>query len=135
MNTIRKTVIILLHALVGWGVCGAIIFIGRSVTTQQTTFIIHAIAAPIVFGLITWSYFTRFAYTTPLQTAAIFLGVVLFMDGGIIAPLVEHSFAMFTSIDSILGTYIPLILIFTATFLVGKLTSRKLTDKPGNLPA
>ena len=28
MNTFRKTVIILLHALVGWGVCSAIIFIG-----------------------------------------------------------------------------------------------------------
>lgn len=125
MNTIRKTVIILLHALVGWGVCGAIIFIGRSVISMQTTLIIHAIAVPIVFGLIAWLYFTRFAYTTPLQTAGIFLGFVLFMDSGIIAPFVEKSFAMFTSNDSILGTYIPLILIVTATFLVGKLTSRK----------
>ena len=89
MNTIRKTVIILLHALVGWGVCSAIIFIGRSVTTMQTTLIIHAIAVPIVFGLIAWFYFTRFTYTTPLQTAAIFLGFIIFMDGGVVVETGE----------------------------------------------
>jgi len=122
MNTFRKTVIILLHALVGWGVCSAIIFIGRSVTTMQTTLIIHAIAVPIVFGLIAWFYFTRFTYTTPLQTAAIFLGFIIFMDGGIIAPFVEKSFEMFSSF---LGMWLPLILIFTVPFLVGSLVTRK----------
>jgi hypothetical protein len=122
MNAFRKTVIILLHALVGWGVCSAIIFIGRSVTSMQTTLIIHAVAVPVVFGLIAWFYFTRFAYTTPLQTGAIFLGFILFMDGGIIAPFVEKSFEMFSSI---LGMWVPLLLIFMAPFLVGTLVSRK----------
>ena len=122
MSTFRKTVVILLHALAGWGVCSAIIFIGRSVTTMQTTLIIHAIAVPVVFGLIVWLYFTRFAYTTPLQTAAIFLAFIVFMDGGIIAPFVEKSFEMFSSF---LGMWLPLILIFTVPFLVGSLITRK----------
>jgi hypothetical protein len=125
MKTIRKIVIILFHALVGWGVCGAIIFIGRSITSMKITLIIHAIAVPIVFGLITWLYFSKFAYTTPLQTAAIFLGIVIFMDGGIIAPFVEKSFAMFTSPDSFLGTWIPFFLIFMTTFIVGSMVVRK----------
>jgi len=131
MNAFRKIIIILLHSLVGWAVCSAIIFIGRSVTTMETTFTIHAIAVPIVFGLIAWLYFGKFAYTTPLQTAAIFVGFVLLMDGGIIAPFVEKSSAMFTSILSILGMWIPLVEIFMATFLVGKLASRKTSLSAG----
>jgi hypothetical protein len=85
-------------------------------TSMQTTLIVHAIAAPIIFGVIAWVYFTKFGYTTPFQTAAIFLGFVLLMDGGVIAPFVEKSFAMFASI---LGTWIPFVLIFVSTYLVG----------------
>jgi hypothetical protein len=119
---VKKIIIILVFALIGWGLCGAIIGIGRSVTSMDNTLIIHAVGAPIIFAALSWLYFARFHFTTPLQTAAIFLGVVILMDAGVIAPFAEKSYAMFTSI---LGTWIPFALIFSSTLLVGLIMPRK----------
>ncbi len=44
-------VIILVFAFVGWAICGAIMGIGRAVTSLENTLIIHAVGAPIVFGI------------------------------------------------------------------------------------
>jgi hypothetical protein len=116
MRMVKKYLPVLLFALLGWGCCAAVIGIGRSVTTMQNTLIIHAIAVPVIFGLISWVYFTKFSRTTPLQTGLIFTGTVILIDGGLIAPFIEKSFAMFTSI---LGLWIPLASIFLTTYLVG----------------
>ena len=83
--------IILIHALVGWGLCGAIIGIGRNVTTMQNTLVIHAIAVPIVFSLLSLVYFRYFNFTTPLQTAAIFFTFAVLMDFFVIAIFVENA--------------------------------------------
>lgn len=113
---IGKALIILAHALVGWALCGAVMLIGRQVMPLQTTLIVHAMAAPIIFALISGFYFSRFAFTTPLQTALIFVGTVIFMDVFVIALVVERSFAMFSSL---LGTWIPFALIFASSYLTG----------------
>ena len=49
---IAKTSILLVHAFVGWLLCAATMGIGMAVTTLQNALIIHAIAAPIFFALI-----------------------------------------------------------------------------------
>ena len=116
IKEILKVVIILAHAFVGWVLCGAIMLIGRSVTSLQTTLIIHAIGVFVIFAIIGLNYFKRFNYTTPLQTAIIFVSFVILMDVFIVALLVEKSFEMFRSI---LGTWIPFIFIFKATYLAG----------------
>jgi hypothetical protein len=121
---LKKAAVIFVHALIGWGLCGAIIFIGRSVTTMQTTLIIHAFAVPIVFALLSLSYFRFFNYTSPLQTAAIFLSIAFLLDLFVIAPFAEKSFAMFTSPQSTLGTWMPFSLIFLSTYLVGWYVTR-----------
>jgi hypothetical protein len=118
---LKKASVLLGHALAGWAICGAIIGIGRSVTTMQATLIIHAIAVPIVFGLLALSYFRFFNYTAPLLTAAVFLAVPLLLDLGLIAPLAEKSFAMFASF---LGTWLPISLIFLSTYVVGRHLAR-----------
>jgi hypothetical protein len=94
----KMIITILIHALIGWALCGAIMGIGRAVTTLDNALVIHAIDAPIVFALISWVYFTRFGYTSPLQTASIFVGVVIGMDAFLVAPVFEKSFEMFTSL-------------------------------------
>jgi len=101
---------------VGWGLCGATIGIGRNVTSMEMTLVLHAIGAPIFFAIIALIYFKNFNYTTPLQTAVIFIGFVIFMDVFLVALFIEKSFAMFTSP---LGTWIPFALIFLATYLTG----------------
>jgi hypothetical protein len=118
---LTKVVTIFLHALVGWGLCGAVIAVGRNTTSMENTLLIHAAAVPLIFGAVSLVYFTRFNYTTPLQTAGIFLFFAILMDGGVIAPFAEKSFAMFASL---LGTWIPFGLIFTVTCLTGRIVLR-----------
>ena len=118
---IKKLMIILAHALIGWALCGAIIWIGMAVTSMENTLIIHAIGAPVIFGVIASIYFRAFNYTTPLQTAIVFVSVVVFMDVFVVALLIEKSFEMFASL---LGTWIPWALIFTSTYLTGLLSGQ-----------
>ena len=110
------------HALVGWGICGAVIGIGRQVTSLDATLVAHAVAVPVVFGLVSANYFRRFGYTSPLATASIFLGIAVALDGLVVAPLFEHSYEMFSSV---LGTWIPFGLIFAATYTTGSLVGAR----------
>jgi len=112
----QLSIIILLGAL-GWALCGAIMFIGMSVIDLQTTLIVHAIGAPIIFSLISLFYFTRYNFTTPLQTATAFFLIVILLDFFIVALIINRSFDMFRSP---LGTWIPFGLIFLSTYLTGR---------------
>ena len=112
----KKAIIVLAHAFVGWGICGAIIGIGRNVTTMEITLVLHAIGAPVFFAIIALIYFKNFNYTAPLQTAVIFVAFVIFMDVFLVALFIEKSFAMFASM---LGTWIPFLFIFLATYITG----------------
>ena len=114
--SVKKLAVILLHAFIGWILCAATIYIGKSVTSMQTTLIIHAIAAPIYFMILSWIYFTRFHYTRPLTTALIFLGFIVTGDFFVFALLINRSLEMFTSL---LGTWLPFSLIFVSTYLTG----------------
>ena len=111
-----EAIAIVTHAVVGWGLCGATIGVGRKVTTLRNALIAHAIAAPIIFGAVSVVYFRLFGSTGPITTAAMFLAIVIFLDVVVIALLVEKSFAMFRSV---LGTWLPFALIFLATWLTG----------------
>ena len=117
----KKALVIFIHAFVGWALCGATIGIGRTITTMEITLIVHAIAAPIIFSVVTTVYYRKFAYTNPLATAIIFVGIVIAMDAGLVAPVFEKSYEMFTNL---LGTWIPFGLIFLSTYLTGYLLSK-----------
>ena len=118
---IQKIAILLAHAFVGWMLCAATMGIGMSVTSLENTLVVHAIAAPIFFAIVSLVYFRKFNFTTPLQTAVIFTAFVITMDFFVVAILINRSFEMFASM---LGTWIPFALIFTSTFLTGLLTSK-----------
>jgi hypothetical protein len=114
--TSRQILIVVLHGLVGWALCAATMGIGMAVAPLQTALIIHAIAAPVIFAVISWIYFTRFGFTPPLQAAAAFVAVVVFMDTSVVALLVQRSFEMF---GSFIGTWLPFLLIFVSAYLTG----------------
>ncbi len=127
MNTakpfeIKKTAVVLALGLVGWALCGGIMYAGMAMTTMENALTIHAIGAPVVFGVISLIYFKVFNYTTPLKTAIIFVSVVVFMDVFLVALLIEKSFAMFASL---LGTWVPWALLFTSTYLTGLYVTRQ----------
>ncbi|MCX9011383.1 MAG: hypothetical protein OIN66_09705 [Candidatus Methanoperedens sp.] len=108
MSNQFKSIVILAHAFAGWALCGAIIGIGREITSLENTLIAHAIGAPVIFAVISLNYFI--------------VSFVIFMDFFVIAFVVEKSFDMF---KSILGTWIPFILIFLSTYLTGAYSLKK----------
>lgn len=115
----RKLITVLLHAFVGWALCAATMTIGMATTSMQNALIIHAIGAPVFFTIVSLIYFTKFNYTTPLQTAIIFVGFVITVDFFLVGLLINKSLEMFASL---LGTWIPFVLIFTSTYLTGLYT-------------
>jgi hypothetical protein len=120
--TFKKTIIVLAHAFIGWVLCAGTMGIGMSLTSLNNALIIHAIAAPVFFAGISLIYFRKFNYTTPLQTAFIFIAFVVAMDFFVVAMLINRSFEMFTSL---LGTWIPFTLIFISTYLTGLFVIQK----------
>jgi hypothetical protein len=118
---LKKFLTIVVYALIGWALCFATMGIGQALLPLQTALIIHAIAAPIFFALLSMSYFKRFHYTTPLQTALLFVGIVIGLDFFVVALLILRSTEMFTSI---LGTWIPFALIFVSTYVTGLYMAR-----------
>jgi len=116
MSIIKKGFVILIHALIGWICCAAVMGIGTAFLPMNLTLIIHLIAAPIFFSIISIFYFKNFHYTNPLLTAVIFTGFIIAMDFFVVALLILKNFDMF---NSYIGTWIPFALIFLSTFATG----------------
>jgi len=112
----KKTMVILIHAFVLWALCAATIGIGMAVTSVENAIIAHAILAPVIAVILSVIYFNKFNYTTALQTAVVFVVFIIIVDFFVVAILINKSFDMFMNP---LGTWIPFILIFTATYLTG----------------
>ncbi|HXM54704.1 MAG TPA: hypothetical protein VOB72_04885 [Candidatus Dormibacteraeota bacterium] len=119
---------LLAHAFVGWALCFATMGVGQAVTSLQTALVLHAVAAPLYFCGLSFAYFRRFAYTTPLQTAVAFTSFVVVVDLFLVALVILRSLAMFASP---LGTWIPFALIFCSTWATGRLvTGRPAAARP-----
>lgn len=112
----KKTIVILAHALAGWAVCGASMGLGLAFFAEPTALAIHAAVAPVAFAIVSWVYFTKFRYTSPFTTAFIFIGVILFLDIFVVSLLIVENFSMF---ESFTGAWLPMILIFAATWITG----------------
>ncbi len=112
----RQALTLLALGLLGWALCGAIMFVGMAVTELETTLIVHALGAPVIFSAISWLYFTKLRFTAPLQTAVVFTSTVIFMDVFLVALVINRSLDMFRSL---MGTWIPFVLIFLSTYLTG----------------
>lgn len=117
-----KLLIVLIYAFIGWTICGAVMFIGTAVTSEFIALIIHAIAAPIIFAVVSSYYFKKYEFTTPLETAALFVAFVVLMDFVVVALLINRSLAMF---GNVLGTWIPFVLIFISTYYTGRRQKKK----------
>jgi hypothetical protein len=119
----KNILITIIHAFIGWVFCGAVIGIGFQITSEQNTLIIHALAVPVIFGIVSWFYFKKFHHVSPLQMAFICLGFALFLDYFLVAMIIQKSYAMFSSV---LGTWIPFLLIFLSTYFVGRRVNKKI---------
>lgn len=123
----RKTLTILVHAFVGWALCGATMGIGMATTTQENALVIHAIGAPIFFTAVSLVYFSKYNYTSPLRTAVIFVSFVILVDFFLVALVINRSLEMFASP---LGTWIPFALIFASTYVTGLVQTGSAQARP-----
>jgi hypothetical protein len=128
MNT-KKIIPVFVHAFIVWILCAATIGIGRATTSAENTFIIHAILAPIIAGIVSLNYYKKFNYTSPIQTALIFVFIPMALDFLIVSLLILRNLDMFVSLGSVLGTWIPLALIFTSAYLTGLFVTKRVSGE------
>ena len=122
MSVGRQRWVLLAHAFVSWALCAAAMMIPMALVSEEFALVFHAIGAPIIAGTVSWNYYWWFGYTTPLQTATVFVGFVIVVDFFLVALIIERSFEMFASP---LGTWIPFALIFGSTYLMGRWVERR----------
>jgi hypothetical protein len=115
---VRKFFILFIHAFIGWAFCAAIMGIGPLFFSMKTTLFIHAIGGPVGFAVISFNYFRKYYYTSPLTTAFVFVGFIIAVDFFLVALVILKSIAMFLNP---LGTWIPFFLIFLVTLITGEL--------------
>ena len=118
----RKRLVVAAAGFIGWALCFGVMGIGMATMPLDNALIVHAAAAPIIFGGVSLVYFTRFGSTSPLATAAAFVGFVIAMDFLLVALVINRSLAMFASP---IGTWIPFSLIFASTYMVGLHSARR----------
>ena len=113
---IKAVAILLLHAFVAWALCAATMGIAMATTTQDNALYIHAALAPVFFFAVSLNYFRTDNHLTPLRTAFVFVSFVISIDFFVIALLILRSLEMFSSL---MGTWMPFVLIFLSTYLTG----------------
>ncbi len=113
---LRRIAAILALALLGWALCVSVMYAGIALFNLQSALVFHAIAAPIIFSVISWFFFSRLGYTKSLTTGAIFTLTVIFMEFFLVALVINRSLDM---IRSFLGTRILFGLVFLSTYLTG----------------
>lgn len=111
---------VLLHGLVGWAICAALMLGLLSAVSTGTAIALQAVAVPIVFIFVSWHYFAPVGTRSPLAVALTFTFLVAALDFVVIAGAIERNFEMFKSVT---GVWLPLALIFFATYLTGVLMS------------
>ncbi|MFW9849669.1 MAG: hypothetical protein ACFFF4_11030 [Candidatus Thorarchaeota archaeon] len=123
----KESVILLIHAIVIYFVCFAVMGISMALVNLwsmpiDVALIAHAVAAPFVSAIFSYIYYKKFNFTSPLITALTIVATVIFLDFFLTATIILQDYAMFYSP---IGTWIPFILIFTGALLVGIYTNRE----------
>lgn len=124
-----KLIIVLTCAAVGAALCVAAMSLCLAFLPFADALLIHAVVAPIVFVFVTRYYFQKFAYTTPLQTAVLFVSVVMLVSFYLASRGINYGLGMF---GNIIATWIPFLLILTATHVTGLIMTFR---SPRRLPA
>ncbi len=124
----HKSLGLALHGLVGWAICGSTIAIGRQLVSMETTLLVHAVVAPLAFGLLTWHHLSAFPESSAGGIALTMTGMVIGLDALVVAPFFEGSYAMFRSV---LGTWVPFASIAGASYLVARIAGSRRHDRAG----
>jgi menaquinone-dependent protoporphyrinogen oxidase len=118
------------HAVVGWVLCAASMAALLKLVSLTAALALHAILASLIFTVIAWHYFRARGAREAIQTAIVWATIDALLDLVVVAGVVQHSLAIFMSLA---GTWLPLGLIFIATWITGEVMLMALAA--GTLPA
>jgi multidrug transporter EmrE-like cation transporter len=118
----KESLILLVHAIIIYFVCFAVMGASMATLTVDTALVVHAAAAPFVSAIFSYIYFKKFNYSSPLITAIVIMATVILLDFFLTATIILQDYAMFYSL---IGTWIPFALIFTAALIVGIYVNRE----------
>jgi len=116
-RSIRRVVA---HAVAGSAACAAVMAGSLAVAGPRVAIVLHAIAAPLIFAAIARRYFAARGARAPLPVAIAFTAIAAALDLGIVAGLIQRGPAL---LGSIAGAWLPLALIFVATWSCGAIMS------------
>ena len=108
------------YGVVGWALCAVTMFALMKLTSLTPALVIHAIVAPLFFALIARNYFGAGGAREAMPTAIIWTAIVALLDMIVVAGAVQRSLEIFRSFA---GTWLPLGLIFLATWATGEIMS------------
>jgi hypothetical protein len=111
-------VYLIVLAIVIWGACGGVIYVGRRLWSIETTLRVHLIATLIIAFLCAALHAGFAPGFDPLMRAMAMTLIVIALDAFVVAPLFERSYAMFSSV---IGTWLPFVAIFAACWAAGVL--------------
>lgn len=117
-----KAIVVVVFSVVVWAFCGAIMGIGPRFISMDATLVVHAIGGPLGAAIASYFYFRFFGTYGPLTLAAAFVATALLLDFFAVSPIFVGNYSMFSSI---LGLWIPMALIYAATWMTGFYTSRR----------
>lgn len=109
---------LLAHGAVGWALSAVTMAVLLQLGGRMAALVVHLLAAPLIFTAVAWHYFRDRGAREPLTAATVWAATVFLLDLVIIAGLVQRDFGMFSSI---LGVWLPLVLIFLSTWATGEL--------------
>ncbi len=108
-------------ALALWGGCGAVMAVGRRLWTLDTALRVHLVAAPLIAFLLSALHEWLAPEFSSLLRATVMTWIVVILDALVVAPVFERSYAMFRSV---IGTWLPFVAIFVASFAAGTVVPR-----------
>lgn len=120
------------HGVAGWAASAVVLAGLLAVARPSLAIALHALAAPAIFVAIARAYFAARGARDPLPVAIAFTAIVAALDLGIVAASIQHSFAMFASVGA---TWLPLALIFLATWATGGVMSTLPWPRPTASPS
>lgn len=127
MKTAREILMAALVALAGWTICAAIVSTTAYATSLATAFAVNSVVAPVLFVVVSVAYFRRGDASHPGLAALVFVlvGVAFTLVTAVTVPARGVA-----SLGSVTGTWLPLALVFVATWCVG-LAVRDPSDRTG----
>jgi multidrug transporter EmrE-like cation transporter len=113
---LRESLILIVHGIVIYFVCFAVMGTSMATLDIDSALLVHAAAAPFVSAIISYFYYKKFNYSSPILTATVVVAIVILLDFFLTATVILQDYAMFYSP---IGTWIPFALIFTGALIVG----------------